>query len=1070
MEKSNEDKKKILSINYLCVLEEKQQYYLSKEDTDIEAIDNLIKLLSIDIEDNFLLFQKIISILIENTEFIFGIFHKINQSTHTQNHQLITKINLLKFLIKDFILNKKTKLSYESDLLYIIFSSVFEEDNLDIRNIFNYINNEIQIKKKLNCICFKELNQSYLNNHLKEKCISKKLDIYRSRKNKFNNKIINKYETTKFSLFCEESLLDENNNFYETSMKNFIENIFLKNNYKSKANDLMNINLSEDSKIIIEFEFKQYIKELYVDEDQNYYINNIFNHLINKQNYINLNLSMKFNYLLYISSIFPLLSNNQRSNLIQIIELNLITNADKNTFKSKEENKLFNKNTFNILKKIIFPFNDKLENLLKTYFKLSGRKENSKIKNFISNQNIFIKDIFNFIYLIIFDEIFMLLRPSTKLKIKFLIWIFYNTFNKKTLALKKILYYINVFKRFYNNQNFNRIYSNYFQESIYLNSNLNTQEYKTKNCILFDNFTFEDFNFDEIPNSYLNNVTLDNLFDEQEKKIFEETIKGINYHYEKYSRIEIVKIIINSINKNNLKENNFNNRIDNKNNYKYARKYIFRILKLMTFKNSENYFNSYRNSLLKLEKEIYGNYLNFNQLKNNIKENIKLHKKDKKIYEDDLNYLSRNLYDKQYEVYEYLKDLVTEIKYKIFNEKNIIVNVQLIPFGSVTQFLGNPTSDLDLLLTLKLNEDRVKYGENFSDYFNVKIISKYLCLLFKRLEAITNKKLNKIINHRLFTFTFEMMNIKVDINFNNYFGVLNSLLLRTYSLIDNRFLIICHYLKKLLERLGLKNTETNKNYINSYSWALILITYLQNLKKPILPKLLEYDRSREKSGYYELKIINKRIFTNLKDNINEISNFNFIDDSNILYNNKKSTSAQCVGSLIYKNKVKEFYDKKKMFNKNTLKNQIKHYLNSLVSTQFYELSTHFSNLDKNRCVLKFIKNCDNDMTLSEILIKFIEFFIFYFEFEFNFISVSYHNEGFCSKKIFNGKKNEYTFNFNEFKNEFVVSKYFLENYSLIRDPFDHSYNPIKVSREKFNEIKKKFKDFYFSIFKDVKNI
>ena len=81
--------------------------------------------------------------------------------------------------------------------------------------------------------------------------------------------------------------------------------------------------------------------------------------------------------------------------------------------------------------------------------------------------------------------------------------------------------------------------------------------------------------------------------------------------------------------------------------------------------------------------------------------------------------------------------------------------------------------------------------------------------------------------------------VKIDLNFTNVNGALNSSLLKTYTLFDQRFSILSIYFKKIIKDLKISNDgNNNQGRINNFSWTLILLTFLQDvLDPPIFPIL-----------------------------------------------------------------------------------------------------------------------------------------------------------------------------------------------------------------------------------------
>ena len=95
------------------------------------------------------------------------------------------------------------------------------------------------------------------------------------------------------------------------------------------------------------------------------------------------------------------------------------------------------------------------------------------------------------------------------------------------------------------------------------------------------------------------------------------------------------------------------------------------------------------------------------------------------------------------------------------------------------------------------------------------------------------------VTTRLCLFTFEYRKVKIDLNFYGICSVLGSSLLREYSLYDARLSILGVTLKSVIKKYKIKNTDNMKNYLNSFSWMLLLITFLQDvIDPPVLPKLL----------------------------------------------------------------------------------------------------------------------------------------------------------------------------------------------------------------------------------------
>ena len=92
-----------------------------------------------------------------------------------------------------------------------------------------------------------------------------------------------------------------------------------------------------------------------------------------------------------------------------------------------------------------------------------------------------------------------------------------------------------------------------------------------------------------------------------------------------------------------------------------------------------------------------------------------------------------------------------------------------------------------------------------------------------------------------------------------------------------------------------------------------------------------------------------------------------------------------------------------------------------------------------------------------ILLKFVQYIGYFFNYRYTLVDSSYEYQGFVPKiaKI-------------ESRDDFVKIVYKKcddpDNALLIREPFDHTYNPCKsVSPDKLDEIQEKFRKIYINI-------
>ena len=86
----------------------------------------------------------------------------------------------------------------------------------------------------------------------------------------------------------------------------------------------------------------------------------------------------------------------------------------------------------------------------------------------------------------------------------------------------------------------------------------------------------------------------------------------------------------------------------------------------------------------------------------------------------------------------------------------------------------------------------------------------------------------------------------------------------------------------------------------------------------------------------------------------------------------------------------------------------------------------------------------NKLSVSELLLKFLEFIIFYLKYDTIYLNCSLNKEGFenISSIILNINKNDYSFR-DYFRRKFkpILNGVSRDGVFLIRDPFDSNYNP-----------------------------
>ncbi|KAF9898806.1 hypothetical protein BX616_003592 [Lobosporangium transversale] len=84
--------------------------------------------------------------------------------------------------------------------------------------------------------------------------------------------------------------------------------------------------------------------------------------------------------------------------------------------------------------------------------------------------------------------------------------------------------------------------------------------------------------------------------------------------------------------------------------------------------------------------------------------------------------------------------------------------------------------------------------------------------------------------------------VNCDISINAMLGVENSKLIKTYVKIDHRVRVVWFTLKKIAEKCGILSAK--HGFLSSYALTLMLITFLQSIKIPVLPSLQQQPARR----------------------------------------------------------------------------------------------------------------------------------------------------------------------------------------------------------------------------------
>ena len=364
-----------------------------------------------------------------------------------------------------------------------------------------------------------------------------------------------------------------------------------------------------------------------------------------------------------------------------------------------------------------------------------------------------------------------------------------------------------------------------------------------------------------------------------------------------------------------------------------------------------------------------------------------------KYIKSNITQYKKNLINLETEIYE-------EIVKKNFMPENKILKTQYInddikkkyerfsqelKKNFTNQFKLYPYGSITEFLSSK-DSDLDIYLELPRLFDNIKASSYFLINLNNYLSNKFSPNYRLIISKRICLFTFKYNNMDFDISLTGFSPYLHSSIFRAFSLMDSRFPILVCLMKKIIEILDLKyinSKDSNNCNLNSFCWVLLIISYLQDIIfPPILPKIFENCHSINKNISYA---------------------FNFVKFKQNKYNNPEffyfisSMKKECVK---IPNETLEGY-------LNIYKKEIK---------------------EKNK------------LSISELLLGFLEFIIYYFKFDVMYNNFSFDGEGFMNMSTINNNKNDEFYQY--YKNKYLkFNSNERDGVFLFRDPFDPHYNP-----------------------------
>jgi len=221
------------------------------------------------------------------------------------------------------------------------------------------------------------------------------------------------------------------------------------------------------------------------------------------------------------------------------------------------------------------------------------------------------------------------------------------------------------------------------------------------------------------------------------------------------------------------------------------------------------------------------------------------------------------------------------IIYKTLNKFKVLKKIK--PYGSYANNFLSEEADIDICIVPKCSIMEFSiYLEKVKDYIMSKNYAEF------QLRHYNNRYL-------LLKIVDKESNNTVDITVHTMLPILNTKLIRSYSLYDQRFHILGLYLKHW--------TKINKihgaadNYLSSYALLILLISFLQNVIEPrVLPNLQKVENKERNYVYSQGSTV---LTTNIyfEEDINKINNYMDVENKGI--KNTESAAALLVKFFEY---------------------------------------------------------------------------------------------------------------------------------------------------------------------------
>ena len=338
--------------------------------------------------------------------------------------------------------------------------------------------------------------------------------------------------------------------------------------------------------------------------------------------------------------------------------------------------------------------------------------------------------------------------------------------------------------------------------------------------------------------------------------------------------------LINDASMNNLSNQIYLQNIENQNyiniflNYLDEEKNLISVIKQNSKGKNNQYIHQTNTDFLKVKSDICTNEYN-TKLKKLRENNPLLIKENMTLFEEKI---ILPIYQKIHEENEQRKDLYrdTFIKYKNIImkvlEKNNIKDTQIEPYGSIVNNFMTEFGDIDICITP-------------SDHNLFKDFDKYLQEI--REEAVEEQKCANFIILEQYSkfFILKLKDIEteidLDITVQYILPIINTKLIRLYSLYDQRFHILGIFLKFWVKKNHIHGALDK--FLSSYALLILIIHYLQTIIEPsILPILQQVHNIKKEYVYHngeEEKVTNLYFEEDL-DEINKYMNIINHDEHN----------------------------------------------------------------------------------------------------------------------------------------------------------------------------------------------